>query len=96
MLVQDLEYHLTAADLAELNATARNVADSGLPLEEASKQKFPLKNLGPKLEAIHEDLIFGRGIRVLKNVPLGHDHSMRWVLNLSFVPSPKDGVSTPG
>ncbi len=75
--MQDLEYRLTEDDLAELASAATRVESSGTPLEQVNKDQFPLDNLGPKLEAIHADLIFGRGIRVLKNVPLGHEHSMR-------------------
>lgn len=76
---QDLECHFTAADLEELNSVAAAVEASGIALENITKDTFPLPTLGPKLQAIHEDLIFGRGIRVLKNLPLGLDHSMRWI-----------------
>ncbi len=40
-------------------------------MEEVSREDFALPTLGPKLDAIHRDIIFGRGIRLLRNVPLG-------------------------
>ena len=40
-------------------------------VEDVTRQDFELPTLGPKLDAIHKDVIFGRGIRLLRNVPLG-------------------------
>ena len=80
-MLQGVEVMLSEADLAELNNVAIQVEASDISLENVDRDQFPLPTLGPKLEAIHQDLIFGRGIRVLKHVPLGQEHSMRWVLS---------------
>ena len=82
-LLQELEYFLTPEDLQELEDTIHKVDSSGISLEAVTKQDFPLPTLGPKLKAIHDDLLFGRGIRVLKGLPLGPPHSQR-----CFTPGP--------
>lgn len=76
--MQELEYFLTDEDSQELNDVIAKVKASGRRLEDVNKDDFPLPVLGPKLQAIHDDLVFGRGIRVLKNLPLGPPSSERY------------------
>lgn len=87
---KELEYYLTKEDLAELSSAIDKVISSGRLLEEVTKDDFSLPTLGPKLTAIHDDLLFGRGIRVLKGLPLGPPNSERhaataiWLLSHFF------------
>ncbi|KAK9794591.1 hypothetical protein WJX73_001229 [Symbiochloris irregularis] len=87
---KELEYHLTKDDLQELEETIKKVDAARIKLEDVTKEQFPLPKLGPKLKAIHDDLLFGRGIRVLKGLPLGPPHSQRhaavtiWLLSEYF------------
>ena len=94
--VQELEYHLTDEDLAELNTVIDKVKGSGRRLEDITKDEFPLPTLGPKVKAIHDDLIFGRGIRVLKNLPLGPPNSERCALAKASSPCSKEQLRWKG
>jgi hypothetical protein len=61
--------HLTPAEVDELDAavsTARKVSDDFL---EIGKADFPLPTLGPRLKAIEQELIDGRGFVLIRGLP---------------------------
>eukprot|EP00884_Botryococcus_braunii_P021204 jgi/Botrbrau1/7768/Bobra.0159s0196.1 len=73
--LEDVAYNLTEEDLRDLELATNAVLAANVKLENTSVEKFPLGVLGPKLEAIHKDLIYGRGVRILKGLPLAVDKS---------------------
>ncbi|KAK9904746.1 hypothetical protein WJX75_001738 [Coccomyxa subellipsoidea] len=46
-------------------------------VEEVTRENFVLPTLEPELDSIHRHLIFGRGIRLLRNLPLGLDVTLQ-------------------
>src|SRR5262245_17298133 len=61
---------LSAAELAELDAAVRAYRASGAPLEAISPASFPLPALGPRLGAILDELLAGRGFAMLRGFPV--------------------------
>ena len=61
---------LTAADLAEIDTAVKRVQALGLSLEDVGQADFPLPALGPILQQLHKDLLYGRGFRVLRGLPV--------------------------
>ena len=64
----DWIFHLDREDLAEIDGAVRAFSASGLPLETISADKFPLPNLGPRLKAILNELLEGRGFVLMRGL----------------------------
>lgn len=47
------------------------------------QEEFPLPLLGPLLELLHRDLLFGRGMRILRGLPTQHKHGLKCVRGTS-------------
>ncbi|CAL8464285.1 g3820 [Coccomyxa elongata] len=75
--VQDIAYDFSQEDIEEIKSAVAAVEKRQLKVEEVTREDFVLPTLGPKLDTIHKDLIFGRGIRLLRNVPLGLDVTLK-------------------
>ncbi len=61
---------LSAADLAELDAAMRTVLAAGTPLGQLTAADFPLPTLGPRLAALRDELLHGRGFALLRGLPV--------------------------
>ncbi|EIE18633.1 Clavaminate synthase-like protein [Coccomyxa subellipsoidea C-169] len=75
--LDDVAYEFTPKDVEEILGAVAAVEKRQLKVDEITREDFVLPTLGPKLETIHKDLIFGRGIRLLRNVPLGLDVTLQ-------------------
>ena len=47
------------------------------PIFRALQEEFPLPTLGPLLELLHRDILFGRGMRLLRGLPTQHQHGLK-------------------
>ena len=63
-------YHLSAAELDELEAARRGVERAGLRWGVFTKEQFPLPTLAVKLRAIDDQIRNGRGFVLLKGFPV--------------------------
>ena len=54
-------FHLTAADLDEIDAAIRRVEARALPIMEITAADFALGALGPKLAGVRDEILNGRG-----------------------------------
>jgi len=61
---------LTEPEVTELDAAVGVIEDRGLGILDITKDDFVVPNLGKRLQAIHEDLIHGRGLAVIRGVPV--------------------------
>ena len=66
----DWKFPLTKAELAELNAALAGVEARGLEIKDITRDDFPLPTLDAKLAEIRTQLMEGRGIAVLRGVPV--------------------------
>jgi len=63
-------YRLTEADIAEIEQAVALVETRGLAIKDVKKSDFPLPKLGPRLEAIKEEVQNGRGFQLLSGFPV--------------------------
>ena len=63
-------YHLTEADIAELEAAAEHYLWLGRDIGEINKDAFPLDAFGAHLEALGDCLLNGIGFEVLRGLPV--------------------------
>ncbi len=61
---------LDADDWADLDAALRSVVDRGLAPLAIDAQAFPLPRLGPKLIALRDEVVNGRGFALLRGLPV--------------------------
>jgi len=62
--------HLTPVEIAELEAATKSLLTSKQDIVSLTGEKFPLPTLGPKLLALREELIHGRGFSLLRGLPV--------------------------
>ena len=63
-------YHLSAAEIAEIQAATAAVRDRGLPLAEIRRSDFPLPQFGPVLDRIRDEILNGRGFVLIRGLPV--------------------------
>jgi TfdA family taurine catabolism dioxygenase TauD len=61
---------LTDTELAEIDAAIRAHKAAGRAMGEITAEGFRLPTLGPRLAAVLEDLLYGRGFAVLRGLPV--------------------------
>src|SRR6185369_240306 len=61
--------HLSAAEVAELEAAVAHAAAKSQDFLEIGKADFPLPTLEPRLKAIEKELIDGRGFVLIRGLP---------------------------
>ena len=61
---------LNNAEIAEIEAAARQVTDQDLAIVEIDKNNFPLPVLGQKLQELAEQLVGGIGFALVKRIPV--------------------------
>ena len=64
------ELHLSAAEIAEIDAAIAVFRNSGAPMQEISERAFPLPTLGPRLKSLLGELLEGRGFFMLRGLPV--------------------------
>jgi hypothetical protein len=67
----DWRFALTAAEIAELDAAVAGVKQRGLDIKDITLADFPLPRLERKLAALKDQVLNGKGIGVLRGVPVG-------------------------
>lgn len=63
-------YHLTPADIADLEQAAQHYLSLGRDVGEISKDAFPLTTFSTHLERLKEKLLQGVGVEVLRGLPI--------------------------
>lgn len=63
-------YPLSAAEIGELDTALRRVAASGATVDTMTRKDFPLPRLGSRLERMRSELVSGRGVVLIKNLPV--------------------------
>lgn len=66
----DWKYILTDAEIAELDAALAGVEARGLEIKDITRDDFPLPTLDAKLAEMKAQLMDGRGLAVLRGVPV--------------------------
>jgi hypothetical protein len=61
---------LTASELSELHRALARVHARALTLPEIGRDEFPLPTLGPRLDALRQELLHGRGFVLLRGLPM--------------------------
>ena len=67
---EDWIYHLTEADIAELDAALRIQQASAKPFPRFGREEFPLPRLGQQLAVFADELENGRGFVLLRGLPV--------------------------
>jgi hypothetical protein len=62
---------LTEGEIAELDRALSTAKRLGLPLEEVTREHFPLGSLARRLEGVLGEIYAGRGFAVLRGLPVG-------------------------
>jgi alpha-ketoglutarate-dependent taurine dioxygenase len=68
--VDDFSYAITDRDAEELVAGVAAFRRHGIPIEEVSRDNFPLGHFADVLAGVRRELIDGRGLIMLRNFPL--------------------------
>lgn len=66
----DWVYRLTSADLDDLNAAVDEVERRGIDIVDLVREDFPLPHLGTALRNVRLELLEGRGLAVLRGLPV--------------------------
>ena len=66
----DWQYELTAGEIAELDDAVAGVEARSLQIKDITPADFPLPKLNAKLARLKEQLMEGRGLAVLRGVPV--------------------------
>ena len=66
----DWTYRLRPVEVAEIEAACAGLRARGLDLGTVTRADFPLPTLGPKLDALREEIINGRGFVLLRGLPV--------------------------
>jgi len=64
------QHPLTDSDIAELDAAVAAVERRGMALRDVRRADFVLPTLGPRLFGIRDDIVEGRGLALIRGVPV--------------------------
>lgn len=83
----DWVYHITPGERAELLDALAHFLKSRVDDLHATQADFPLPNFGPKLQKLEREADGGRGILLMRGLPLGelsepHIHRLYWGISL--------------
>ena len=70
-LADSYVFELTDAHVEELDAALEHAEAAGGDVLDITRESFPLPELGPELSRITRDLINGRGVALIRGVPVG-------------------------
>ena len=68
----DYIYQLSKAETADIDRVIRGVEAEGLDIMDITRENFPLPVFGPRLARIREDLVYGRGIVLIRGFPVAN------------------------
>lgn len=66
----DWIWRLSAAEIAELESVAIALDRSGVDVKDIRRGSFRFPTLGARLQALKEDLLWGRGFAVIRGIPV--------------------------
>ncbi len=75
---QSWMHPLTATDIAELDALVAKLEPRISDVLEIKREDIDLPTLGPRLEAIGDDIINGRGLALIRGVPAARYTRLGW------------------
>lgn len=64
------QHTLTGEELNEMGTATASVVKRGLGIGEFGREEFPLPTLGPRIEALVDEVENGRGVALLRGVPV--------------------------
>lgn len=64
-------YRLTDADIAELDGVVSELEQKNIAIKDIDRDSFEFPSLASKLDAIKNDVLWGRGFAVIRGVPVG-------------------------
>src|SRR6266446_2681135 len=63
-------YRLSPAEIAEIETAVQAVQARGLDIAEIRREDFPLPTLGPVLDRLRAEVLYGRGFALLRGLPV--------------------------
>ncbi len=74
MVARESEWltHWTAAEIAEIEAAAEPLQSPSVNIGQMTQADFPLPTIGPKLTALRQELLPGRGFALLRGLPVAN------------------------
>src|ERR1051325_2422915 len=63
-------YPLSTTEIAEIESATARVRERGLDIAEIRRADFPLPTLGPRLDAMREEILNGRGFVLIRGLPV--------------------------
>ena len=66
----DWQYSLTTAEIDDIDKAVAAVQARGMEIKDITRQDFALPRLGPKLAAVKHQLMEGRGLAVVRGLPV--------------------------
>ena len=91
----DWQFHLTAAEIAELDAAVAGVRERGLDIKDITLADFPLPTLEPKLTQLKKQIFDGRGVGLRIGGPVSQNHNGHLLGHVYDLTGPsRDGPST--
>jgi hypothetical protein len=73
--IDDVSFVLESHHLAALDKALKSVRAAGLTLNSVEKEDFDLSPIADDIEQIKNEILYGRGIVILRNFPV-HDYSL--------------------
>jgi len=74
---EDWQFKITATEIEELEDATESVLTRGLDIKDITLKDFPLPSLDAKLAEVRDQIINGKGIAVLRGVPVDLDNMER-------------------
>ncbi|MFT5440786.1 MAG: hypothetical protein ACI9MJ_002660, partial [Alphaproteobacteria bacterium] len=68
----DYIYRLSDAEIADIDQAIRGVEAEGLDIMDITRENFPLPVFGPGLAKIRDDLVYGRGLVLIRGFPVAN------------------------
>jgi hypothetical protein len=86
---EDWTWHLSAAEIAEIEQAAAAVRERGLDIADIKREDFPLPTVGPTLERLRSEVLNGRGFTLIRglpveNRPIAESATMYWGIGAYF------------
>lgn len=63
-------YHLTPNDIGEIDENVQTILHRDMLIKDANCEDFPLRTLGTVLADIHNEVLHGRGVVLIKEFPV--------------------------
>ena len=68
--LEEIHYTLNDSEVDEIMSAVKHTQDNNIAIENITKDKFTLPLLGRKLTQIYDEVIYGRGFKILHGMPV--------------------------